>query len=99
MVPVSKIPMAGHQDTIGSNLAETIANHLNTYADDEVIKDFVDRMSREHRTLQQGFTRLVMAWIKHLSETQHYDLRNEASVEMARKIVKALDGEIHLPLI
>jgi len=99
MGPVSKVPSAGSTDTVGGNLAGAVANGLNSYSDDEVIKEFVDRMSREHRTLQQGFTRLVMAWLKYLSETPHYDLRNEASVEMAKKIMKTLNGEIYLPLI
>lgn len=50
-------------------------------------------MSREHRTLQQGFTRLAVAWILDLAKREHYDLRNEASVTLAKKIVEKVGSE------
>lgn len=65
---------------------------------------FAKAMGRQHRTLQQNFTRVCFAWIQHLAslEANEYDLRNKASVETCRKI---LAGEIKdkydlaLPLI
>ena len=41
-----------------------------------------------HRTLQQSFTRVCVAWFDHLAEvgargSGHYDMRNEASVRLA----------------
>jgi hypothetical protein len=62
---------------------------------------FIRCMDREHRTLQQSMSGLMLRWFKHLSELPagHYDLRNQASVEMARKVMTATDGYIGLPLI
>lgn len=65
---------------------------------------FAEAMGRQHRTLQQNFTKICLAWIMHLASRREnqYDLRNEASVKVAKKI---LAGEIkdqydlHLPLI
>jgi hypothetical protein len=73
---------------------------INTMGDGDVISKFVEAMSREHRTLQQGFTRLVVAWILDLAHREHYDLRNEASVMLARKIVELVGkGNLCLPLV
>lgn len=63
---------------------------------------FLDKLRKEHRTLQQGVTRLFVAWLEMLAETKddRFDLRNEASVILARKFVERLDeGERHLPLV
>lgn len=63
-------------------------------------KLFAEAMGRQHRTLQQGFTRLCFAWIEHLASLQRgqYDLRNEASVVAAKKIVASVDC-LYLPLV
>jgi hypothetical protein len=67
---------------------------LNTF-DDSYTAEFVAQMAREHRTLQQGFTRLTVQWLAHLAALPegHYDLRNEASVMLARKMLA--DAEKH----
>jgi hypothetical protein len=64
-------------------------------------KEFVESMANEHRTLQQAMTGLMLAWFKHLAALPegHYDLRNEASVRIAKKIMTAVDGATHLPCI
>ena len=50
---------------------------------------FIDAMSREHRTLQQSFTKLCMQWLEHVAHDGYpYDLRNEASHQVCRDIVK-----------
>ena len=64
--------------------------------------DFIDAMDREHRTLQQNFTGLCLAWLQHLSTLQssQYDLRNEASVKIAKKLLKDVDKyDLSLPFI
>lgn len=53
--------------------------------------EFVDEMSRQHRTLQQRYTFLCVAWLKKLADTEYYDGRNEASVKFAKSIKKELD--------
>jgi hypothetical protein len=67
-------------------------------------KKFCAALARQHRTLQQGFTRLCFAWIKHLAslEGHEYDLRNAASVQVCKKIVSGEikdEYDLSLPLI
>lgn len=62
---------------------------LNSYGNRESIKEFVAEMSRDHRTLQQSFTRLCAAWLEHCgSEDYLYDGRNAASRDLGREFVK-----------
>jgi hypothetical protein len=84
----------------GHTLAEVVADTLNTSLDNEETKEFIRAMTRQHRTLQQNFTRLCSEWIKHLaglSNTQ-YDARNEASVKYAKQVVAAT-GDVGFPTI
>ena len=64
--------------------------------------EFVQAMACEHRTLQQAFTGICLAWLCHLAALpeHHYDARNEASVRAAKAILKAVpDIKYGLPLI
>ena len=76
------------------DIVEEISNYVNSYSSD--YKEFAKLMSYEHRTLQQNFTKLCIAWLRELSETESYDLRNEASIEFAKSIKDKL---VNLPLI
>lgn len=59
----------------------------------------LDRMMRDHRTIQQNMMRFVMAFIAKMSE-QNSDLRNEASVALAKQIMERTDYEARsLPMI
>lgn len=80
--------------TIDTDIVKEISNYVNSYSSD--YKEFARLMSYEHRTLQQNFTKLCIAWLKELSETKSYDLRNEASVKFAKSIKDKL---VNLPLI
>lgn len=65
-------------------------------------EEFAEAFGRNHRTLQQTFTGVCLAWLKFLAERKkdgYYDLRNQASVELAAKIVKQFGDEMYLPLI
>lgn len=57
----------------------------------------------EHRTLQQNFTRLCVAWLDRLAKLtdSEYDLPMEASVEFARKLTatEAYQDNKYLPTI
>ena len=72
-------------------LAEAASFSLNSFLFDQ--NAFVNTMSRQHRTIQQRFTKLCVAWLKRLAATSdgHYDERNEASVLFARSIKDKLD--------
>lgn len=70
----------------------------------------IDRESKEvaramsihlHRTLQQNFTRLCIAWFLRLAQMEEegsYDLRNEASCKLA-KTLKPILEETGLPMV
>lgn len=75
----------------GALVAKAVSTMLNRNGR-EGTEDFIKAWSREHRTLQQGLTRLCMAWMKDLSEREHYDLRNEASVKLAKRVVALDEG-------
>lgn len=50
--------------------------------------DFNELMAREHRTLQQSFTRLCLRWLEHISQDEYKtDLRNEKSKEVAKELI------------
>ena len=84
----------------GQRLAELTGSSLNHFGFDDTIKDFTVTMSFEHRTLQQAFTKLCIAWLKHLSEREHWDLRNESSVTMAKDVMELIQEKNHyLPFI
>lgn len=70
---------------------KSLSDAVNIMGGDKT-KEFVDNMSHEHRTLQQGMTRLFLGWIKHLGELKDnwFDGRNEASVMVSRDIVSYL---------
>ena len=65
--------------------------------------DLVKAIAQDHRTLQQGFTILCVAWLEHLATLPEgqYDLRNAASVDLARAITKTTEWQEHsgLPYI
>jgi hypothetical protein len=59
--------------------------------------EFNRLMSREHRTLQQSFTRLCLEWIEHCaSEGYQTDPRNESSKWIAQKLIKPIKEEAGL---
>ena len=78
---------------------QSVSHLVNAYGHEEA-DFFIREMGRKRRTLQQGFTRLCRAWFLHLASLKEfqYDLRNEASVELAKKIRGILEDD-PLPLI
>ena len=49
---------------------------------------FIGAMSREHRTLQQSFTKLCLQWLEHVaSDKYRYDGRNEDSHELCKDLI------------
>lgn len=66
-------------------------------------QDMVQAIARDHRTLQQAFTGLAVAWLTHLANLSEgqYDLRNAASVDLARAITRTREWQeqSHLPYI
>jgi len=65
---------------------------------DQDHKEFAEELGNQHRTLQQGVTRLFMDWMKVMAEQRNYDLRNEATVVLAQKMRDYLHpSDFYLP--
>jgi len=71
----------------------TFLNNMGSRRSETGEKLFIKRMAHEHRTIQQKFTSLTVDWIKHLSEQQHWDDRNEASVLLAKDIFSKINPD------
>jgi len=88
-------------DSMEAKMAKNVANGLNCFGFST--KDFCEAMSMEHRTLQQSFTSLCLAWIKTCAEFDDWmiDGRNELSVEICKELNKVLEekGVSSLPMI
>ena len=68
-------------------LVNEITNFVNSYNDKS--KVFNETMSREHRTLQQSFTRLCLNWIEFVSKEEYRtDLRNEGSKNICKELME-----------
>lgn len=82
-------------------MAADMANHVNRFHYDDDIKSFVKAMRYEHRTLQQNFTRLCVAWLEDLGkrEDNNFDLRNGASVELGRAFLELPIERRRLPYV
>ena len=91
-------------EKLGAELAASLAEGLNRMGYEDVfINGFLAGMDRQHRTLQQNAGRLVVAWLRHMSEigdrgSGHYDLRNEGLVKFAQSIKEQLD-QAYLPFV
>lgn len=79
--------------------AEKVAEMLNVFGFDN--DGFCDAMCRQHRTLQQNFTRLCIAWLATCaSDDYRYDGRNEASHEVAKALINSQDADfLGLPFV
>lgn len=65
-------------------------------------KGFCEEMTREHRTLQQSFTRLCIEWLcTCASDDYKYDGRNEASHNIAKALIDSQDPDTigYIPMI
>ena len=63
---------------------------------------FCEEMTREHRTLQQSFTRLCIHWLSTCASDEYrFDDRNEASHVIAKALIESQDPDFigHIPMI
>lgn len=72
-------------------VADVLTDFVNG-ARPEQIEALVNHLGNSHRTLQQAVTGLCLSWLQHLAglKENQYDLRNQASVEVARSIDSAI---------
>lgn len=73
-------------------VASVVGRFVNSYGCD--LDVFVETMGEDHRTLQQCFTKLVLKWLEACAEMRFgTDLRNQASCEVAHKMVSAFKSD------
>jgi hypothetical protein len=63
------------------------------------VKEFSELVTSAHRTLQQDAMRLFLECIKIWAKNEHWDGRNERTVQLAKKIVDFMGDELYLPHI
>lgn len=81
----------------GEDFADDFSRFLNTMGSDKQ-KFAVAKMLRDHRSLQQSTMRFFMMFVEGMAENGH-DLRNEASVELAKEIMNIDERTRILPRI
>ena len=71
---------------------EEVSDMLNSFGFNNEL--FCEEMSKDHRTIQQNFTRLCLAWIKTCaSEDYRHDDRNRESHVKCKAIVDAMSTD------
>lgn len=70
----------------------TVSDVLNNFGFNPEL--FCEEMAKDHRTLQQNFTRLCFAWIKKCAEEDYrHDERNRASHVKCKEIVDTMSKD------
>jgi len=77
--------------------ARTLSAFVNAYG--HSTKAFTEQIMTEHRTLQQQMFEVMLSCIKAWAESEHYDLRNEYTVQKCREIMSVLKDGVRVPLI
>ena len=84
-----------------SVVADALTDFVNGMGND--VKDVVEKIAQSHRTLQQGVTRFVVAWLEKcdaMHKDGDFDLRNQASCELGKEFMeKFLREKRYMPLI
>ena len=65
-------------------------------------EDFCKEFTKEHRTIQQSFTRLCIHWLcTCASDYYRFDGRNEASHQIAKALIDSQDADFigNIPFI
>ena len=82
-----------NQETQAKELANEVTNYLNSFTQKN--DEFNKAMSREHRTLQQKYTKMCLSWLEHCaSDEYHFDGRNEASHKVSKDVVNGFRDAI-----
>ena len=92
------------EDAESEALVKDSVNFLNAMANESRIKKFCKTMGKQHRTLQQSFSKLCYAWLRFQSDqyaNNNFDGRNEYACKVAHKLMtdEDLKYETQMPLI
>lgn len=75
-----------------TELVNEITNYVNSFSMKP--EEFVSAMNREHRTLQQSFTKLCLIWLENCASPDYrFDGRNEASHEISKRVIGEFQNE------
>ena len=78
--------------------AREISRQLNCLATDE--NKIGMELANDHPTLQQSAMRMVVGFLQAMKAKSYADGRNEASVELAKKLLDSVEStDLYLPLI
>ena len=72
--------------------AQTVASSLSAFmngAGTTDIAELAEEILRDHRTLQQQTFGLMMTCIQKWSETENFDVRNDYTVKLCKKLMEA----------
>jgi hypothetical protein len=73
-------------------IAMEMSGFVNSYSNRN--KEFNLEMAREHRTLQQNFTKLCLQWIEFVaSDDYRHDLRNQDSHQTCKAMIETFKKE------
>jgi len=73
-------------DQAASQAIGTLTDYVNGWSPDQLAKVILERLQREHRTLQQSFWSAIKMAIEGYAETEHFDLRNQGAREWAKEV-------------
>lgn len=75
-----------------SEVASVMSDFVNNFSCDK--QGFLEAMGREHRTLQQSFTKLCLMWIEYVANDDYrHDLRNQDSHTTCKQMVELFKKE------
>jgi len=82
----------------GEELGREFSRFLNGMGNEAEVNAFVETIARDHRTLQQLAMGVFMRFAEEMSQGGH-DLRNAASVGLAKRIMEIPEEERWLPYV
>ncbi len=82
------------RDEVAAEFAAQFSSFVN--GSSSLSEKVAEAMARDHPTLQQGYMRFFMLFCEKMAAQKWTDLRNEASVKLAKSILPLNKG---LPLI
>lgn len=88
-VDIQELPFVIRED--GERFAEEFSNFCNDMRKGPK-SVALEKMMREHRTIQQNMMRFCLAFIAKMAD-QNHDFRNEASVKLAKEIMERTEYE------
>ena len=84
--------------TRGQKFANNFSEFVNSSLNPDV-DEAVQAMLRDHRTLQQSMMGLFMKFAEEMAKSEHCDMRNQASVKLAKSIMELDESLRVLPSI